>query len=203
WCRQEQFHHLRSDQWRSASDGGTNPQTPIGILIPTQDLAGEGHSQGSEKEEHADDPGQLARILVGTPEADLDQMQGHDQHHAIRTPEVYGAEVPAEWGLVVKVLQRLVGLVGCRDIDQRQANAGDDLQHEEDEGGAAEDVPPAGGGTRHRMGDHRLERGASAQALVKPVGYSRDGAHRYPRFHTGSESVGICPPWTQSWPLRI
>ena len=44
---QEQFHHLRSNQWRPASDGGANPQPPIGILIPAQDLAGEGHSQGS------------------------------------------------------------------------------------------------------------------------------------------------------------
>ena len=105
---QEQFDHLRSDQRRPARDGGANPQPPIGILIPAQDLAGEGHAQGSEQEEHADDPGELARILVGPKEEDLDQVQGHQQHHAIRTPEVHGTEIPAKGGVVVEILQRLV-----------------------------------------------------------------------------------------------
>jgi hypothetical protein len=57
---QEELDQLTADQGRSAGDGGTDAEPPVGILIPAQDLAAERYPQGTQEEAHPDDPGQLS-----------------------------------------------------------------------------------------------------------------------------------------------
>ena len=122
-------------------------QAPVGVRVPAEDLAGEEHAQRAEEQEDAQDPGQLARVLVGPVQEDLGHVGQHHHDHARPGVVVQRPQEPAERLLVVQVEQALVRLVGGRHVDQRQADAGDDLDHEQRHRGAAEDVPPA-----HRPG---------------------------------------------------
>ena len=50
--------------------------------------------QSSRK--HADDPGQLARELVGAEEEHLRHVDEHERDHEVRAPAVHRAKEPAE-----------------------------------------------------------------------------------------------------------
>ena len=96
-----------------------------------------------QQQKDAHDPGQLAGILVGPVQEDLGQMRQDQDHHARAGVVVQGAEEPAQRLLVIQKQQAFIGLVGGRHVHQRQADPGDNLDHEERERGAAENVPPA------------------------------------------------------------
>src|SRR5205807_58827 len=87
------------------------------------------------------------------------------------------------------------------DVDERQADAGGDLEHEERERRAPEDVPPARGSPWHRMGGDGRDRAGKPRTGFEPAG---DRAQRCGdlRHHTGPARVGSCPPRTQSCPFR-
>src|SRR5437879_10750734 len=106
-------------------------------------------------------------------------------------------QIPSQRGLVVEVLEAVVGLVRRRDVDEREADAGGDLQHEEDHGRAAEHVGPARGLPRDPMLHRELEDPADPRALLEPV---TDRAEHCD--HAGWDKVGIWPPRTQSLPAR-
>ena len=81
--------------------------------------------------------------------------------------------------LVVQHLQTRPGLAGGWNINERQADAGDELQNHHGEAGAAEDVGPTGGASRHRMLHRFLDRLAQLQPLVKPLRQVFDQAHEH------------------------
>ena len=98
-------HHvdeLAADPRDAAHDGGADAEAPVGVLIEAQDLAGEGHAEGEEEKEDADDPGELAREFVGAEEEDLHHVDEDDGDHEVRAPAVQGAKKPAEGDLVVE-----------------------------------------------------------------------------------------------------
>src|SRR5438445_12340226 len=134
------------------------PSPPVSVLVPPEDLPGEGHAERAQEEEDSGDPRQLARVLVGAKEEDLQHVQRHHKHHPIGAPEMDGAEIRAERRLIVQVLKALVRLVGGGDVHERQADAGGDLEREERERRAPEDVPPARGSPRNRTGHRGSER---------------------------------------------
>ena len=122
--------------------------------------------------------------------------------HEVRAPAVHGAQEPAERLLVVEGLQAVPGLVGRRHVDEREADAGDDLEHEERQRGAAEDVPPARRAARHADASAAVadRRAPSCSRCVEPVARPRgSGARRAPsaceRSPSAPPSVGICRRW--------
>ena len=157
------------DERDAAGDRRADPEPPVRVLIEAQDLAGEGHAERHRSRKHADDPGQLARILVGAEQEHLHHVDEHDRDHEVRAPAVQRAEEPAERDLVVQGLQAAPGLVRRRHVDERQADAGHELQAEDDQRGAAEDVRTSsrvlrgtGCSAASRIG------AAELQALVEP-----------------------------------
>ena len=174
---QHHLHDLRPDDGSAAGDGRADAEAPVGVLVEAQDLAGEGHAQRAEEQEDADDPGQLARELVGAEQHDLDHVEEDDRHHEVGAPAVHRAQEPAEGLLVVEDLQALEGLVRRRHVDEGEADAGDDLQHEEDHARAAEDVPPARGAAGHGVRRGFVDGGAHLEALVQPRPHGADQAH--------------------------
>jgi len=174
---QHHLHDLRSEDGRAAGDGRSDPEAPIGVLVEAQDLSGEGQSQRAQEQEDSDDPGQLARELVGAEQHDLDHVEEDDRHHEVRAPAVHGAEVPAERLLVVEGLEALEGLVRRGHVDEGETDAGDDLEHEKNHARGPEDVPPARGATGHGVGRGFVDGRAHLEALVQPRPDRADHAH--------------------------
>ena len=112
----------------AAHDGGADAEAPVGVLIEAQHLAGEGHAEREQQQEDADDPGELAGKLVGAEEKDLRHVDEHDGDHEVGAPAVNGAQKPAERDVVVEELQAVPGFAGGGGVDEREQNAGDDLQ---------------------------------------------------------------------------
>ena len=107
--------------------------------------------------------------FIGSEQRHLHHMDQHNGDHEVRSPAVYGAQEPAQGYAVVQVLQAVPGFAGRGNVDQRQHDAGEDLQDEDGKRGAAEDVEPARRGTRHPM-LHRIADGrAQLQTLVEPL----------------------------------
>ena len=84
-------------------DRRPDPEPPVRVLIPPQDLAREGHAERAQEQEHADDPRELTRVFVGAKQKDLDHVQRHDRDHRVGAPEVDGAQEPAERSLEVQI----------------------------------------------------------------------------------------------------
>ena len=166
---QQHVDGIPADERNATGDGSADAESPVGVLIEAQDLSGEGHAERHEQQEDADDPGEFARKFVGAEEEDLAQVDEHDGHHEVRAPAVHGAQEPSQGDAVVEELQAVPGFGGRRNIDQRQHDAGEDLENEERQRGAAEDVPPARrlarNGMRHRVADGA----ADLQPLLEPV----------------------------------
>ncbi len=82
---------------------------------------------------------------------------------------MHGPQKPAQGNVVVEKLQAVPGLAGRGDVDQREQNAGDDLQAKQHGRGAAENIPPAcaaGGYGMLRGFDDGL---GQSEAALQPV----------------------------------
>ena len=126
------------------------------------------------------------------------------------------AQKPAQGDLMVENVQAVPRLGRRGNIDQRQQNAGDDLQQEQREGGAAEDVPPACGVARHLVQGRVLHRPFELQPALEPVrrrgfavvasslawAVSRCAVEMLTSFAV-FESVGIWPASICNWPATI
>ena len=77
------------------------------------------------------------------------------------------AEEAAEQGLLGDELEAVVGLAARGYVRGGERDPGRDLQHEGEQRGAAEDVPPAGP-RRHRVLERVAGRGDQAAAVVEP-----------------------------------
>ena len=83
-------------------------QSPIGIGIPAENLSAEEHPQRAEQQQHADDPGQLARILVGSVQKHLRHVDQQHHDHAGPGIVVQRPQKPTERLLIVQEQQALV-----------------------------------------------------------------------------------------------
>ena len=158
-----------SDERDAAEDGGADAEAPVGVLVEAQDLAGEGHAEGEQEEEDADDPGKLAGELVGSEEEDLHHMDEDDGDHEVGAPAVHGAEEPTELDVMVEELEAVPGVACGGGVDEREQDASHDLQEEDDRGCAAEDVPPTGGVGWDFVFGYFDEWGSEAETGFKPV----------------------------------
>src|SRR4029077_13961606 len=78
------------------------------------------------------------------------------------------ADEPTEGLDLVEVLQAVPRAIGGRHINERQTNAGDDLQDEQGEAGAAEYVSPARAAARYSVGRSLPNGLTELEARVKP-----------------------------------
>src|SRR5882724_1431748 len=181
---------LRPDQWHTSHDRCPDSEPPISILVEPQDLSGEGHAKRHEQEEHANNPGEFARILEGAEEKDLHHVNDHQSDHEIRAPAMKCADEPSERLLMVEGLEAVPRAIGSRDIDESEADAGDELQNHHGETGTSEDVGPTSGVLRHRM-LHRLSNGLPQfEAKVEPLAEIFNQAHVHLRDLSADATLG-------------
>ena len=99
--------------------------------------------------------------FVSSEKEHLHHVDQDDRDHEVRAPAVQGANEPAERDLVIENLQAVPCFSRGRHIEEGEQNAGDQLEHEHRERGAAKDVSPACGLARdrvlHRLPDRRGE----------------------------------------------
>ena len=186
---QQQVDEPAADERHAAHDRGADSQTPVSVLVETQDLTGESHAKRHQQQENSHDPGEFPRILVGSKQEHLNHMDEHQRHHEVGAPTVHGTQEPSECEIVVKRLKAVPGLGGRGHINDSQQNAGDDLQDEYRQGRAAENVPPAGARPRHAM-ERRLADGATElQASIHPFTEGFYPAHGFLRAAAVPESA--------------
>ena len=191
---ENEVHEARSDPWDAARHRHADAESPVGVLVPAEYLAGEGHSECAYKQEHAADPRQFAWVLVGAEQEDLNHVDGHETDHQVRSPDMHRPQEPAHLGLERDVVQRRERLIGRRYVHERQADSRDDLADEQHQRHGAEDIPPLGA-AGHRVGDTRAYYLGKVQPRFEPI---EQGV-----FHTDCWSVGRRPAFTCNWPFLI
>src|SRR6516164_1496359 len=90
---------------------------------------------------------------------------------------MHSADEPAESDVMVQGLQTAPGFSSRGNINQREENSSHKLQHKYRQRSAAEDVPPAGGISRHGMFGHLANRRRKLKAVVKPVSQFCNHSH--------------------------
>ncbi len=165
---QHQFHNRRTENRNAAGDRSSNSQSPISVLIEAQHLSGERHAESHQQQKDSEDPGQFARKFVGAEQKYLRHMNEDDGHHEVGAPSVHRADEPAERHLMIQGLQAAPCFASRGNINKRQQNSGDDLQEENGERGATEDVEPARRISRDRMFGDLANRRCELQAVVEP-----------------------------------
>ena len=192
---QHQLHRRGTDDGNAACDGGSDAKSPIGVLIEAQHLAAEGHAQRHQQEKDADDPGELPRKFVSAEQEDLHHVNQDDGDHEVRAPSVQRADEPAESHVVVQSLEAAPRLAGRGNVDECQKNSGDELQQEDRQRGAAEDVKPTCRIPRHGMLCDLANRSRELQTPVEPFPDLGNQAHGgfFPTSAALAPGVGSSP----------
>ncbi len=112
---------------------------------------------------------------------------------------------PTERDIVIEGLKTVPGFSGRRHIDERQHDAGNDLQEEHNEGSAAENIKPARCFARNGMLRGLADRRAKLETRIQPFADGVDQAHgRISRtIFEACPGVGISPALINSFPLSI
>ena len=193
---EDHLDELASHDRHPPRDRRHDAEPPVRVLVEAEDLAGERHAQRHDQQQHADDPRQLARVLERAEEKHLHHVDEHQGDHEVRAPAVHRAKKPAQRLLGVEDEEAPVGLAGRRHVDERQADPGHDLDHEEREGAAAEDVEPARRAAGHAVLGGLLQRRAELQAPVEPGPDVPDQAHGAP---SGLDAAAATLPRARAW----
>ena len=141
---------------------------PNGVLIPAQELAGKTHDQSESQKQHAGRPVQFAGKFVGAGQKNLRHVQADHQDHGRRAVVMEAAQKMSERRLIADEVKRRIGFAGRGDVSKGQRNAGDHLNHEGAQRGAAEDIPPFGV-RRHEMPRRLADHFGKAGAVVHPI----------------------------------
>ena len=98
-------------------------------------------------------------------------MQDGQHHHGAGAPVMQAADQPAAHDILADEIDRVVGMVGRRDVVHRQERAGDGLDGEDEHRGAAEGVEPGHRplGLGDAAGEERGPDLVEAGALAEPV----------------------------------
>ena len=121
--------------------------------------------------------------LIRAEKKNLHHVNQNDGDHEVGTPAMESTDVPAERDGMIQRLQAVPGFAGGRNVDEGEQDAGDDLQDEDDERGAAENVKPAGGFARHRMLGGFANGGGRVAAARRTIRrFSGSGAWKFPAY---------------------
>ena len=142
-------HVVTTDQQRQIGaherDGGKQVHdhlgAPVRHLAPGQQVAHEGFGHQRQEDGAAEDPDQLTRLAVAAVEQAAEHVQVHHNKECRGARGVHVANQPAPGHVAHDVLDRLEGLGGVGLVVHHQEDAGDDLDHQHQQGQRAEDVP--------------------------------------------------------------
>jgi hypothetical protein len=132
-----------SEEGRRPVDVDADDGRPVRGLVVREQVPGEALEQRRRKEQRADYPVQLTRVLVGAEQEDARHVEEHQDDEDARAPPVHAADEPAERHVVRDVLDGLVGSVRVRLVVHREDHAGAELDEEGGERRGAQRVPPA------------------------------------------------------------
>ena len=144
-----------ANHWHGTEHVGDDRGAPEGHLAPGQHVAEEGGGGHQQIDQHADDPDQLARRLVGAviEAAEHVDIDGQEEHG--RAVGVNIADQPAVIDVAHDGFNRVEGQVSTGNVMHCQHDAGDDLDRQAESEDAAEDVPDVQV-TRRREGAYRV-----------------------------------------------
>ena len=113
-------------------------------------------AERDQQQHDADDPVELARLLVGAGVEDAHHVEEDDEHHQVGRPPVHVADELAEADARLEVLHVAVGGARRRRVHEHQVDAGDRQDPEQHRGDVAEPerVPQAQDPRRHL---HRVD----------------------------------------------
>ena len=163
----QEVRQERADQRAGAVDVRGHDRRPVGALVERQQVARQRHHEREDHEHHADDPVQLARVLVRAEEERPRHVQEDQDHHHRRAPLVHAAHELAEEDVVGDVARRLVGLGRRRRVVHRQEHAGDRLRDEREHRRRAERVEPVGP-LRDLAEEHPADAAGRARCARRP-----------------------------------
>ena len=194
---QQQVARLRPEDREVRDDARPDRDRPERELVPRQQVAGEGEGEREQQQQHADDPVELARRLVGAGEEDPAHVQEDDRDHAVRGPAVRVAQEHPERDRVLEVLHAAVRRGRVRDVVQHQREAGDRQAHEQEEAdeaeaervrGAQDAAPAPASGARAGRGSRASPRAAAASSAASRCG-TPTGRRAAARVHRRSSCL--------------
>ena len=116
-------------------------RAPVRHLAPGQQVAEERLRHEAEVDEHPEDPDELPRSLVRAVEQGPEHVQVDDDEERGGAGGVHVADEPPPFDVAHDVLDGLEGERRIRLVEHREPDAGDDLQHQHQQGQRAEEVP--------------------------------------------------------------
>ena len=196
----QELRDERAEERRRRVDVDADRRRPVRRLVPRQQVAGEALGETQHEQEHADEPVQLPRVLVGAEEEDAPHVQEHQDDEARGAPAVHAAHEPAGPEIVGDVLDRGVGLVGGRLVVHRQDHAGRRLDDEGGQRRRAERLEPVDVG-RDVAEEEVADRADDARPLLEPVDRIEDplaGGGRRRGGHQLGGWIGYSQDWGPS-----
>jgi hypothetical protein len=196
----DEFHDAVTDDRDRAEQRDDHLRAPVGHLAPGQQVTGEGLGHQHEEDQHADQPDQLARLLVGAVEHGAEHVQVNDDEEERRSGRMHVADQPAPLDVTHDVLDRRERFVRGRLVIHRQEDARDQLDRQYHERQHAEDVPPVETLRCVVLGNVVLERRRHRETIVDPL----DQSGQYALGSLADFCFNSCHYATpESWPIRI
>ena len=153
-------------------------RAPVRHLAPGQQVAEERLRHEAEVDEHAEDPEKLPRGLVRAVEQGPEHVQVDDDEERGRPGGVHVPDEPSPFDVAHDVLDGLEGELRIRLVEHREPDAGDDLQHQHQQGQRAEEVPEVEVLRRVVMGEVFVPQLREREPGVRPFEQSgQQGSH--------------------------
>ena len=173
-ARSEELREPRPEERRRPVQVDPDDARPVGRLVPREEVAGESLGHPARQQQDADDPVQLARVLVRAEQEHAAHVQEHEDDEDARAPLVHAADEPPERQVVGDVDDRRVGLLRRRLVVHGEDDAGRRLDEEGGERRRAERLHPVR--VRRDVAEEEvLDPADEAGALLEPVERIRDG----------------------------
>ena len=193
------FDQRLADARNRAEQRHDHLRAPVRHVAPGQQVAEEGFRHQAQVDQHAEDPHQLARVLVRAVHQAAEHVQVDDDEERRRAGRVHVADQPAPLDVAHDVLDRRERVRGRGLVAHRQEDAGDDLQDQHDHREHAEVVPEVEVLRRVVLARVLLPHARHREALVDPVDQRAESRAlaRLRARHCGahqltSESTPIC-----------
>ena len=134
-------HQILAHHRNGTEQGDDHLRPPVGHLAPGQHIADEGFRHQHHENEHAEDPDQLARLLVGAVDQGAEHVQIHDHKERRGASRVHVAQHPAVIDIAHDVLDRGKGLLRAGGVVHGQPDAGQQLIDQHQQGQHTEVIP--------------------------------------------------------------
>ena len=144
----DQQRQVRTDEGHGGEQVDDHLGAPERHLAPGQQVAHEGLGHQRQEDQRAEDPDELAGLAVGTVEQAAEHVQIHHDEERRGAGGVHVADQPAARHVTHDVFDRSEGhrdaggvQGGIRLVVHHQEDAGDDLDHQHQQGQRAEEIP--------------------------------------------------------------